>query len=259
MDLKAFSSGEGGAIMGASGGFGGLTQRDFPKPIIAAVNGSALAGGFEIMLSCDLVVAAEHATFGIPEAKRGLIAGAGGLIRMPKRLPMAVALELAMTGDPIDAARAYDLGLVNKVVPADELLAEAVALAERIAANAPLAVRYSKSVMKQAAEVPEAEGWKINARGRRRRVLLGRRHGGPGRLRREARRRTGRASRRRAGPGPRHRPPHPPRPGGDGLGGRADRDDRPGRPGPRARAPTPPRPWPGPSPAWPGPPTSSWW
>ena len=195
MDLKAFSSGEGGDIMGASGGFGGLTQRDFPKPIIAAVNGSALAGGFEIMLSCDLVVAAEHATFGIPEAKRGLIAGAGGLIRMPKRLPMAVALELAMTGDPIDA----DAGLrrsasSTRSCPADALLAEAVALAERIAANAPLAVRYSKSVMKQAAEVPEAEGWKINARGRRRRVLLGRRHGGPGRLRREARRRTGRAS-----------------------------------------------------------------
>ncbi|HVA06236.1 MAG TPA: crotonase/enoyl-CoA hydratase family protein [Acidimicrobiales bacterium] len=162
MDLKAFSSGEGGDIIGASGGFAGLTMRDFPKPIIAAVNGSALAGGFEIMLSCDLVVAAEHATFGIPEAKRGLIAGAGGLIRMPKRLPMAVALELAMTGDPIDAQRAKELGLVNKVVPAGELLDEALALADRIAANAPLAVRYSKSVMKRAAEVPESEGWKIN-------------------------------------------------------------------------------------------------
>jgi enoyl-CoA hydratase/carnithine racemase len=162
MDLKAFSSGEGGDIIGASGGFGGLTQREFSKPIIAAVNGSALAGGFEIMLSCDLVVAAEHATFGIPEAKRGLIAGAGGLIRMPKRLPMAIALELAMTGDPIDAERAYALGLVNKVVPAGELMAEAVSLAERIAANAPLAVRYSKSVMKRAAEVPESDGWAIN-------------------------------------------------------------------------------------------------
>ena len=109
------------------------------------------------------MVAADHALFGIPEAKRGLIAGAGGLIRMPKRLPIAVALELAMTGDPIDAGRAYALGLVNKVVPADALLAEAVALAERIAANAPLAVRYSKSVMKRAGEVPEAEGWAINA------------------------------------------------------------------------------------------------
>jgi enoyl-CoA hydratase len=163
MDLKAFSSGEGGDIIGASGGFAGLTQRDFAKPIIAAVNGSALAGGFEIMLSCDLVVAAAHATFGIPEAKRGLIAGAGGLLRMPKRLPMAVALELAMTGDPIDAERAYALGLVNKVVPSESLLDETLALADRIAANAPLAVRYSKNVMKRAAEVPEAEGWAINA------------------------------------------------------------------------------------------------
>jgi enoyl-CoA hydratase len=152
MDLKAFAAGESAE----------LTMRDFPKPIIAAVNGSALAGGFEIMLSCDLVVAAEHATFGIPEAKRGLIAGAGGLIRMPKRLPMAIALELAMTGDPIDAERALALGLVNKVVPADALLTEALALADRIAANAPLAVRYSKSVMKRAAEVPESEGWDIN-------------------------------------------------------------------------------------------------
>jgi crotonobetainyl-CoA hydratase len=162
MDLKAFSSGEGGSIMGASGGFAGLTRRDFPKPTIAAVNGSALAGGFEIMLSCDLVVAAEHATFGIPEAKRGLIAGAGGLIRMPKRLPMAVALELAMTGDSIDAQRAHALGLVNKVVPAARLVDEALDLAGRIAANAPLAVRYSKSVMKRAAELPEEEGWAVN-------------------------------------------------------------------------------------------------
>jgi enoyl-CoA hydratase len=162
MDLKAFSSGEGGDILGASGGFAGLTQRDFPKPVIAAVNGSALAGGFEIMLSCDLVIAASHATFGIPEAKRGLIAGAGGLIRMPKRLPIAVALELAMTGDPIDAERAYALGLVNKVVSPEKLLDEALELADRIAANAPLAVRYSKSVMKRAAEVPESEGWAIN-------------------------------------------------------------------------------------------------
>src|ERR1700728_4611557 len=163
MDLKAFSSGEGGTIMGASGGFGGLPQREFPKPIIAAVNGSALAGGFEIMLSCDLVVAAEHATFGIPEAKRGLVAGAGGLIRMPKRLPIAIALELAMTGDAIDAARAFELGLVNRVVRSGVVVEEAVSLADRIAANAPLAVRYSKSVMKQAGEVSEAEGWKINA------------------------------------------------------------------------------------------------
>ena len=163
MDLKAFARGEGAEITAANGGFAGLASRDFPKPLIAAVNGSALAGGFEIMLSCDLVVAAEHAKFGIPEAKRGLIAGAGGLIRMPKRLPMAIALELAMTGDPIDAERALALGLINRVVPSAALLDEALALADAIAANAPLAVRYSKSVMKQAAEVSESEGWKINA------------------------------------------------------------------------------------------------
>src|SRR3984957_3756769 len=163
MDLKAFARGEGAEITAASGGFAGLATREFAKPIIAAVNGSCLAGGFEIMLSCDLVVAADHATFGIPEAKRGLIAGAGGLIRMPKRLPMAIALELAMTGDAISAARAFELGLVNRVVPAGVVLEEAVALADRIAANAPLAVRYSKSVMKQAADVSEAEGCKLNA------------------------------------------------------------------------------------------------
>src|SRR6202789_2884258 len=163
MDLKAFATGEGGEIMGASGGFGGLTQRDFPKPLIAAVNGSALAGGLEIMLSCDLVVAADHAQFGLPEAKRGLIAGAGGLIRLPKRLPIAIALELAMTGYPITAARAFGRGRVNRVVPGPVVVEEAVSLADRIAENAPLAVRYSKSVMKPAAEVSEAEGWKLNA------------------------------------------------------------------------------------------------
>jgi enoyl-CoA hydratase len=162
MDLKAFAAGEGASIIGASGGFAGIAKRDFPKPIIAAVNGSALAGGCEIMLSCDLVVAAEHATFGIPEVTRGLIAGAGALIRLPKRLPAAVALELALTGDPIDARRALELGLVNRVVPADRLLEEALALAERIAGNAPLAVRYSKQVIRDAGDVPEEEGWKIN-------------------------------------------------------------------------------------------------
>ena len=162
MDLKAFSAGEGAEIMSGNGGFGGITTREFPKPLIAALNGSALAGGCEIMLSCDLVVAADHVSFGIPEVKRGLIAGAGGLIRLPKRLPAAVALELAMTGDPIDARRALELGLVNRVVPAERLLDEALELADRIAANAPLAVRFSKEVIRKAGDVPEEEGWKIN-------------------------------------------------------------------------------------------------
>jgi len=161
MDLKAFATGE---FPITDKGFGGITKRDFPKPLIAAVNGSALAGGFEIMISCDMVIAADHAKFGIPEASRGLIAGGGGLIRLPKLIPLAVAYEMALTADPIDAQRAYELGLVNRVVPGEQVLETAVALAERIAQNAPLAVRTSKSVMKQATEITEAEAWTVNDR-----------------------------------------------------------------------------------------------
>jgi enoyl-CoA hydratase len=156
MDLKGFAAGE---FPTTPQGFGGITKREFSKPLIAAANGSALAGGFEIMISCDMVVAAEHAKFGIPEASRGLVAGGGGLIRLAKLIPLAVAYEMALTADPIDADRAYELGLVNRVVPGDEVLDVAVALAERIAMNAPLAVRTSKSVMRATREVPEAEAW----------------------------------------------------------------------------------------------------
>jgi enoyl-CoA hydratase/carnithine racemase len=159
MDLKGFAAGE---FPATEKGFGGLTKRDFPKPIIAAVNGSAFAGGLELVISCDMVIAADHAKFGIPEAQRGLIAGAGGLIRLPKLIPLAVAYEMALTADPIDAARAYELGLVNRVVPGDEVLDVAIALAERIATNAPLAVRTSKSVMKQALELNENDAWTVN-------------------------------------------------------------------------------------------------
>jgi enoyl-CoA hydratase len=162
MDLKAFAAGEAGDIMGAKGGFGGIAQRDFAKPIIAAVNGSCLAGGCEIMLSCDLVVAVEEAKFGIPEVKRGLMAAAGALIRLPKKIPPTIAMELALTGEPIDAQRALALGLINRVVPAVKLMEEALALAAAIAENAPLAVRASKRVLKQAGELPDAEGWTIN-------------------------------------------------------------------------------------------------
>jgi enoyl-CoA hydratase/carnithine racemase len=162
MDLKAFASGEGAAIMGAPGGFAGITQRTFSKPIIAAVNGAALAGGCEIMLSCDLVVAVDYATFGIPEVKRGLLAGAGGLLRLPKRLPLAIALELALTGEPIDAQRALALGLINRVVPAASLMDEALALADLIAENAPLAVRWTKKVIVGASSVGDDQGWALN-------------------------------------------------------------------------------------------------
>ena len=159
MDLKAFATGE---FPITEKGFGGITKRDFPKPLIAAVNGSALAGGFEIMISCDMVVAADHAKFGIPEAQRGLIAGGGGLIRLPKRVPLTIAYEMALTADPIDAQRAYELGLVNRVVPGDQVLDAAIALAERIAKNAPLAVRVSKSVIKQATQLSEEDSWTVN-------------------------------------------------------------------------------------------------
>ncbi len=165
MDLKAVATGEGADVMGAKGGFAGVSQRDFPKPLIAAVNGTAQGGGFEIMISCDLVVAAEHATFGIPEVKRGIAAGAGGLIRIAKRVPLAVALEFAMTGDPVDAQRALQLGLINRVVPADRLLDEAVALAEKICENGPLAVRVSKRLVKQALEISEEQAWELNMKG----------------------------------------------------------------------------------------------
>jgi len=158
-DLKVVAQGKANDIARGKGGFAGIVTRDFPKPIIAAVNGPALAGGFEIVLSCDLVVAAEGARFGIPEVKRGLMAAAGGLIRLPKRVPLAIALELAMTGAPIDAARALQLGLVNRVVAADQVVAEAIALAERIGENSPIAVRMSRRLVREAAELSEDEGW----------------------------------------------------------------------------------------------------
>jgi enoyl-CoA hydratase/carnithine racemase len=159
-DLKVVAQGGAAEIASGKGGFAGVVNRDFPKPLIAAVNGPALAGGFEIVLSCDLVVAADSARFGIPEVKRGLMAAAGGLIRLPKRVPLAIALELAMTGDPIDSARALALGLVNCVVPHDRVIEEACALADRIGQNSPIAVRQSRRLVREAAELSESDGWR---------------------------------------------------------------------------------------------------
>lgn len=164
-DLKVVSRGEGQRIMTERGGFGGLVQRDFPKPVIAAVNGLAVAGGFELVLACDLVVAAEDAGFGLPEVSRGLLAAAGGPIRLAKRVPLAVALEVGMTGEPLSAARAYELGLVNRVVPAAEVVEVAIGLAERIGRNSPTAVRVTRQLIRAAVEAPEAEGWRLTARG----------------------------------------------------------------------------------------------
>lgn len=161
-DLKAVAAGRGLELMTKRGGFAGITQRSFPKPLIAAVNGPALAGGFEIVLSCDLVVAADDAWFGLPEVKRGLFASAGGLVRLPKRVPLALATQVAITGEPIDAGRAHALGLVNRVVPREKVVDEALALAGLIAANAPVAVRASLRMVREAGDLSEADAWRLN-------------------------------------------------------------------------------------------------
>jgi enoyl-CoA hydratase/carnithine racemase len=158
-DLKVVAQGRGIEINAPKGGFGGLVQRDFPKPIIAAVNGPALAGGFELVLACDLVVAADDASFGLPEAKRGLLAAAGGPIRLARRIALATALEIVMTGEQIPAARAYELGLVNRVVPTDRTLDEAIALAEAINESSPTAVRLGRRLVRESVDLTEAEAW----------------------------------------------------------------------------------------------------
>jgi enoyl-CoA hydratase len=145
MDLKAFVSGETPMVPGR--GFAGLTEQSPRKPLIAAVEGYALAGGLELAISCDMIVAADNAMFGIPEAKRGLAAAAGGLLKLPRQIPSRVAMELALTGDFISAQRAYELGLVNHIVAVGTALDAAKELATKIAANGPLAVAASKAVM----------------------------------------------------------------------------------------------------------------
>ncbi len=149
-DLKAIAAGRGGELGTARGGFAGLVTRKRNKPLVAAVNGPALAGGCEIALACDMIVAAENARFGLPEVKRSLLAAAGGLPRLPRAIGMANAMEIILTGDPITAARAYELGLINRVAPDGEALAVAIELAERVAANAPLAVQASRNLAARA-------------------------------------------------------------------------------------------------------------
>lgn len=161
-DLKVVAQGRGQELATKRGGFAGLVTRDFPKPLIAAVNGHALAGGFEVVLACDLVVAADDANFGLPEVTRGLFAAAGGLIRLPKRIARALATEIALTGEPISSQRAHEVGLVNRVVPLDQVLPEALALAERISANGPVAVRNTLRMIREAGELTEAEAWPRN-------------------------------------------------------------------------------------------------
>jgi enoyl-CoA hydratase len=155
MDLKAFITGETPNVPGR--GFAGLTEYTPSKPLIGAVEGYALAGGLELAISCDMLIAADNAKFGIPEVKRGLAAAAGGLVKLPRQIAPRIAMELALTGDFISAQRAAELGLINHVVPAGTALEAAKELAGRIAANGPLAVAKSKQVISEQADWSSAE------------------------------------------------------------------------------------------------------
>lgn len=163
MDLKGFLRGERPTVEGR--GFGGVVEAPPKKPLIAAVEGYALAGGLELMIACDLVVANANAKFGIPEVKRGLVAAAGGVMMLPDQIPQRIAMELALTGDFIDANRAFQLGLINEVTEGSALDG-AKALAARIAANGPLAVRVSKQIIK------ESRGWPMQERYARQAELI---------------------------------------------------------------------------------------
>lgn len=164
-DLKAIAAGRGADLSTERGGFGGITRRERTKPVIAAVDGPALAGGCEIALACDLIVASGAASFGLPEVKRSLVAAAGGLFRLPRALPPKVAMQVVLTGDPIPAERAHALGMVSELVEPGQALDAALALAERITANAPLAVRESRKVVLAAATADDDELWRMSRDG----------------------------------------------------------------------------------------------
>jgi enoyl-CoA hydratase len=157
MDLKAFLAGERPVVPGR--GFAGIAERSAEKPVLAAVEGHAVAGGCEVALACDMIVASEDARFGLPEVTRGLIAAGGGLLRLPQRIPRALAFELALTGETIGAARALEIGLVNRVVPAGQAREAAIEIARRIAGNAPLAVRATKRIIAESADWPASEAF----------------------------------------------------------------------------------------------------
>lgn len=153
MDLKAFAA-SGQRPYVADRGFAGLCERPPAKPLIAAVEGYALAGGCELALACDLIIASREARFGVPEVRRGLVPGSGGMLRLPSRIPYHVAMEAVLTGELFDAQRMYDLGLVNRLSEPGEALAVALDMARRIAANGPLAVRTAKAI------ISESRNWR---------------------------------------------------------------------------------------------------
>ena len=161
MDLKAFIAGETPVVAGR--GFAGIVQRASAKPLIAAVEGFAVAGGFEIALACDLIVAARGARFGIPEVKRGLVAAGGALLRLPQRIPYHLAMELALTGELVEAERMASVGLVNRLVEPGGAVEGALELAEAIAANGPLAVTASKEILVEAPGWPDDSVWRRQA------------------------------------------------------------------------------------------------
>jgi enoyl-CoA hydratase len=161
-DLKEINAGNAALLQTERGGFAGIVTRERTKPLIAAVDGPALAGGTEIVLACDLVVASTSATFGIPEVKRSLVAAAGALFRLGRKIPLNVAMELALTGDPISADLAHHHGLVNRLCEPGQALEVASALAEQICANAPVAVRETRKVVVEATNAPDEVGWKMS-------------------------------------------------------------------------------------------------
>jgi len=161
MDLKAFVAGEPVSVEGR--GFAGIVQRAAAKPLIAAVEGFAVAGGFEIALTCDLIVAARGTRFGVPEVKRGLVAAGGALLRLPRRIPYHLAMELALTGDFVDAERAHEVGLVSRLVEPGASVEAALELARTIAANGPLALAASKRILVEAPSWPAEETWERQA------------------------------------------------------------------------------------------------
>jgi enoyl-CoA hydratase len=161
MDLKAFLAGDSPST---ARGFGGVTRTPPKKPLIAAVEGFAVAGGLELALACDLIIAARDAKFGIPEPKHGLVAAAGGLIRLPRRIPYHVAMYLALTGEMIDGERAYAIGLVNELTEKGKALDRALALAQLIASNAPLAVQWSRAIVRESMDLDEPAGWELQDR-----------------------------------------------------------------------------------------------
>jgi enoyl-CoA hydratase len=157
MDLKAFVTGERPWV--GDRGFAGIVQRASRKPLIAAVEGFAVAGGFEIALACDLIVAAKGSKLGVPEVKRSLVAAGGALLRLPRRMPYGLAMELALTGDPITADRAYELGVVNRLAEPGAAVDAALELASAIARNGPLAVAATKAVLERQFDWSEEEFW----------------------------------------------------------------------------------------------------